>query len=59
MPIINCPDCGHLKAFHHGMVGFHVTTEGSSCSKKSLNGCHFSVEIDKEKFLECECNKSF
>jgi hypothetical protein len=51
MPIINCSDCGHLKAFHHAATG--------NCSKESRSGCHFSVEIDKEKFLECECYKTF
>lgn len=56
---IKCPDCGHLKAFHHGIVGYHVTKEGNSCSKESLSGCHFSIELDKDKRLECECEKTY
>jgi uncharacterized Zn finger protein (UPF0148 family) len=48
---IKCPDCGHLKVFHH--VG------SSSCVKESLSGCHFSIESKEDKWLECDCNKVY
>lgn len=48
---IKCPDCGHLKAFHHAA--------GGSCTKESLSGCHFSIEFDKDKWLECECEINY
>jgi hypothetical protein len=49
---IKCPDCGHLKAFHH-------VSSSDCCSKEFLSGCHFSIEFDKDKWLECECNKEY
>jgi hypothetical protein len=60
MPIINCPDCGHLKAFHHGVEKQVMSKESSShCFKESLSGCHATIEFDKDKWLECECKQSY
>jgi hypothetical protein len=58
MTEIKCPECGHLKVFHHGNE-HHVVSQESSCSKESLSGCHFTIEIDKDKCLECDCNKNY
>jgi transcription elongation factor Elf1 len=60
MSIINCPGCGHLKVFHHGVEKKVMSKEGSSyCSKESLSGCHVTIESDKDKFLECDCKELY
>jgi hypothetical protein len=51
MQIISCPDCGHLMVFHHAA--------SSGCTKESLSGCHASIKIEKDNFLECECNQNY
>lgn len=55
---IKCPDCSHLKVFHHSRE-HQVVSQENNCNKESLSGCHFTVENEKEKWLECDCNKVY
>lgn len=46
---INCSKCGHLFIFHHRNTYI--------CNKESRSGCHFTIDTDNDKWLECDCEE--
>jgi hypothetical protein len=48
---IKCPECSHLKIFHHEV-------DCEKCCKK-VAGCHFTIENKKDKWIECDCKKIY
>jgi hypothetical protein len=48
---LKCPECGHLKVFHHEV-------DSEKCCKK-LKGCHFTIENKKDKWIECDCKEIY